>query len=100
MILDGKRLADQIRSDLKKKISRFEQRKPGLAFLLVGDHPASLSYVNAKRKACTEVGIFSQILEFDKEISLKDLIQAIYRLNQDPSIDGILVQLPLPPHIA
>lgn len=100
MILDGKALSQQIRNGLKQKISSLKGRKPGLAFLLVGDHPASISYVNSKKKACAEVGILSTMVELSKAISESDLIREIDQLNRNPNIDGILVQLPLPSHIS
>jgi methylenetetrahydrofolate dehydrogenase (NADP+)/methenyltetrahydrofolate cyclohydrolase len=100
MILNGKTLSEQIRAEIRAKVMKYDGRKPGLAFLLVGDHPASLAYVSSKKKACAEVGIHSKMLEFSQSISQSDLIAEIERLNRDPEIDGILVQLPLPPHIS
>ena len=69
---------------------------PGLAVVLVGDDPASMSYVSGKRKACDEIGIFSHEEKFDADLSQSGLLEVIDRLNQDDRIHGILVQLPLP----
>jgi methylenetetrahydrofolate dehydrogenase (NADP+)/methenyltetrahydrofolate cyclohydrolase len=76
-----------------------EGRKPGLAFILVGHNPASQTYVKAKQKACAEVGIHSLLLEFPSTIAEGDLLVHIEKLNANPMIDSLLVQLPLPPHI-
>jgi methylenetetrahydrofolate dehydrogenase (NADP+)/methenyltetrahydrofolate cyclohydrolase len=99
MLIDGKAIAHEIQEELKKKIHSLQGRKPGLAFILVGENPASQFYVRAKQKACASVGIVSTIAALPKTIAETDLIKQIDRLNRDPSIDGILVQLPLPPHI-
>lgn len=95
MIIDGKALAQVIKENIKKKVARMAF-KPGLAVILVGDNPASKIYVNAKEKACQEVGFYSQKIVFSDKISQKRLLKEINRLNQDKKIHGILVQLPLP----
>jgi methylenetetrahydrofolate dehydrogenase (NADP+)/methenyltetrahydrofolate cyclohydrolase len=97
-IIDGKKIAAEIREELKEKIAKLS-RKPGLAFILVGDNPASLSYVNAKKKACAQVGMISTVVRLPSSIAESDLCKQIDLLNQNPEIDGILVQLPLPSHI-
>jgi methylenetetrahydrofolate dehydrogenase (NADP+)/methenyltetrahydrofolate cyclohydrolase len=100
--LDGKALALQIQSDLATDIQTWQpqyQRAPGLAVIMVGDHPASVAYVRNKEKACERVGIrsFGQHLPASASQSeLSDLVQA---LNQDDRVDGILIQLPLPDHL-
>jgi len=99
MILDGKKLAIEIQNEIAQKISKIEGRKPGLAFILVGNNPASQSYVRSKKKACASTGIVSTTLELAASISQSDLVHQIELLNRDPNIDGILVQLPLPSHI-
>lgn len=99
MILDGKKLANEIQKEIGAKIATLSGRKPGLAFILVGENPASQSYVRSKQKACKEVGIISKLIELPPSIAGSDLIRHIDELNRDPQIDGILVQLPLPPHI-
>jgi methylenetetrahydrofolate dehydrogenase (NADP+)/methenyltetrahydrofolate cyclohydrolase len=87
---------------MKAEVERLQaqhQLVPGLAVVLVGDHPASISYVKGKRKACSEVGIHSVEHKFGAELPEADLLTLIARLNADPSIHGILVQLPLPGQI-
>jgi methylenetetrahydrofolate dehydrogenase (NADP+) / methenyltetrahydrofolate cyclohydrolase len=99
-LLDGISLAKKIRDDLKKRVALLKGRKPGIAFLLIGEHPASHTYVTMKKKRCEEVGIFSKVLPLPVSISEKELIQTIERLNQEETIDGILVQQPLPSHLS
>ena len=100
MLIDGKKIALEIQSEIKGQIDKIQGRKPGLAFILVGDHPASLSYIRGKRKACRDTGIHSSVIELPASIAERDVLLEIERLNQNPSIDGILVQLPLPSHIS
>ena len=85
--------------DLRKKISSLGGRAPGLAFILVGNHPASQSYVRSKRKACELTGIQSTLIELPSSVSQEELSIQIHKLNVNREIDGILVQLPLPFHI-
>ncbi len=85
--------------EIKIAILKMAGRKPGLAFLLVGENPASQSYVRSKKKACAETGIASTLLEFPSSIAESDLVAQIEQLNRDVLVDGILVQLPLPSHI-
>lgn len=99
MLIDGKKIANEIQAEIEKKVAQIEGRKPGLAFILVGENPASQSYVRSKRKACASVGIVSIVHELPSSISQSDLIKQIDQLNRNPEVDGILVQLPLPPHI-
>jgi methylenetetrahydrofolate dehydrogenase (NADP+)/methenyltetrahydrofolate cyclohydrolase len=99
MILDGKSIAAQIQEEIQQKVSALQGRKPGLALLLLGDNAASQSYVRAKKRACTAVGIASHILEWPASMAQEALLQEIEQLNAESRIDGILVQLPLPPHI-
>ena len=101
-ILDGKSIAMRARAQIKTQIEQRlhdGKRRPGLAVVLVGRDPASQIYVQSKRKACEEVGIASRSLDLPYNISQAELLALIHRLNQDATIDGILVQLPLPPHI-
>src|SRR5207244_1145605 len=74
-------------------------RKPALAFVLVGEDPASIAFIRMKKKKCHEVGILSVDVELPSTISQEYLLEEIERMNQNPQIDGILVQLPLPHHI-
>ena len=98
MDIDGKRIALEFQEKLKLKIAN-ENLKPTLMFVLVGEDPPSQSYVRMKAKACGEVGIRSQKLELRAKISEADLLEFIEKLNVDPAINGILVQMPLPKHI-
>ncbi len=98
-LIEGKRIAGEIQAEIEQEISLLSDRKPGLAFILIGDNPASQTYVRAKKKACAATGIVSTLVAFPKEVSLADLLDQIEQLNEDPEIDGILVQLPLPSHI-
>ncbi len=99
ILIDGKKIASEIQAEIAQKVLKLEERKPGLAFILVGENPASQSYVRSKKKACAETGIASTTVELPASISESDLLKQIDRLNRDPNIDGILVQLPLPSHI-
>ena len=101
-ILDGKQLAQQIRSELAEEVIEFIQNNgavPCLAAVLVGDDPASEVYVRNKRKACEAVGIESQLHRLAADATSDDLLRLIAKLNKDGEVHGILVQLPLPPQI-
>src|SRR5690625_4318781 len=100
-IIDGKELARKIRLDMKEEVSDLSTSGliPHLTVILVGDNPASKSYVNGKKKASAEVGISSDIIELSVATTEEELLNTIKQLNQDPSVHGILVQLPLPKHI-
>lgn len=101
-IIDGKRIAAEIRETVRQNIAkRVEQgkRAPGLAVVLVGNDPASEIYVKNKRLACEKAGLVSKSYDYDDSISEEKLLSLIDELNNDDSIDGILVQLPLPKHI-
>jgi methylenetetrahydrofolate dehydrogenase (NADP+)/methenyltetrahydrofolate cyclohydrolase len=102
-ILDGKKAAQAIRDQLKIDVAQLaiEGRKiPHLAAILVGNNGASETYVNAKVKACEEVGFKSTLIRLEADITENKLLEQIEDLNTDPDVDGILVQLPLPKHIA
>ncbi len=100
-VIDGKQIAKNIREELKSQISdhKEEGRVPGLAVVLVGDNPASETYVGMKEKAAEEIGIHSELHDVDSDISQEELLDLVDQLNNDDKIDGILVQLPLPDHI-
>ena len=103
MILDGKKIAADIRAELREQISTLVakgQRAPKLAVVIVGHNPASETYVANKMKACAEVGIESERIAFEADITEQDLLTEVQRLNNDPTIDGFIVQLPLPEHIS
>lgn len=99
ILIDGKEIAKKIEHGLKEKLSHLS-RPPGLAFILVGNHPASYTYVHTKKKKCQELGIFSVDFSFPEDVSEKKLLLQIEYLNADPIIDSILVQLPLPAHLS
>ncbi|MBN2606781.1 MAG: bifunctional methylenetetrahydrofolate dehydrogenase/methenyltetrahydrofolate cyclohydrolase FolD [Thiotrichales bacterium] len=101
-IIDGKVVSKAVRDKIKEKVAlRSSQglRAPGLAVVLIGDDPASAVYVNSKKKACEEVGFVSKSWAWPASVSQEALLELIDQLNEDDSIDGILVQLPLPDHI-
>jgi methylenetetrahydrofolate dehydrogenase (NADP+)/methenyltetrahydrofolate cyclohydrolase len=101
-IIDGKLLAASLREEIKNKTAELKSSKgivPGLAVILVGNNPASVSYVTAKEKACTEAGMLSREIRLPEETSEEELLECVRNLNADASIHGILVQLPLPKHI-
>ena len=101
MIIDGKKIAEELRDKIKNDIKKIsDNNKPGLAVILIGEHPASQIYVRNKEKFANEVGINSSILRFNESISEEDLKDEIKKLNDDPDVHGILVQLPLPKHIS
>ena len=102
MIIDGKQIAQTIRGELREQIAviRAEgKRAPKLAVVLVGHNPASETYVTNKLKACAEVGIEAERISYDEYTTEQTLLNEIHRLNNDDSIDGFIVQLPLPAHI-
>ncbi|NVK22835.1 MAG: bifunctional methylenetetrahydrofolate dehydrogenase/methenyltetrahydrofolate cyclohydrolase FolD [Kangiellaceae bacterium] len=101
-ILDGKAISEKVKSQLAEKVqARLNKglRAPGLAVILVGGDPASQIYVNKKVEACEKVGFISQKFVMDEDTSQDSLLRQIDSLNEDPAIDGILVQLPLPAHL-
>lgn len=98
-IIDGKAIAKQVRTTVAQRVEqRIQQglRAPGLAVVLVGQDPASQVYVGSKRKACDEVGFVSKSYDLPGDTSEKQLLDLVDSLNNDPDVDGILVQLPLP----
>jgi len=101
ILIDGTRIAEDIRAELAQKVTLLKERgvSPGLAVILVGDNPASVSYVTGKEKACAEIGIQSFETRFPEDVSEQELLQKIADCNRDPNVHGILVQLPLPRHI-
>ena len=102
-IIDGKELAQNLRSEIAAHVASLKAQKgvvPGLAVILVGNNPASVSYVTAKEKACGEVGICSREIRLPEDTGEGELLDLIDKLNADSAIHGILVQLPLPAHIS
>ncbi len=101
-ILDGKKLAQKIETEVKKETEALKattKRVPGLAVILVGNDPASHAYVGMKKKACDRVGFYSVTHEMPESITQEAIEETILMMNQNPNIDGILIQLPLPSHI-
>lgn len=103
ILLDGKIASRAIKEDLKQKLEKFQApdtQSPHLAAILIGNNPASETYVASKVKNCEAIGMRSTLIRFDKDVNAQDLLQKIHALNSDDDIDGILVQLPLPPQIS
>jgi len=100
-IIDGKQVAADMRAEIKNEVAKLKKQNvvPGLGVILVGEDPASQSYVKAKERACEEAGIFSDDNRLPVETSEDDLIALVEKMNNDDKINGILVQLPLPKHI-
>ncbi len=100
-IISGKELSGQKREEMKKEVEALKSEgiTPGLAVIIVGDDPASQTYVRGKQRACQEVGIHSVLIEMEENTSQEELLAKIDELNNDDSIHGILVQLPLPKQI-
>ncbi|MBT2665418.1 bifunctional methylenetetrahydrofolate dehydrogenase/methenyltetrahydrofolate cyclohydrolase FolD [Bacillus sp. ISL-4] len=100
-IINGKEIAESVRQEISKEVQQLREKNivPGLAVILVGDNQASQTYVRNKHKACEDLGMHSVLIKKPAELSQEELIQSIAELNQDDSIHGILVQLPLPGHI-
>lgn len=99
-LIDGKRIAQELRSKIGTTIAQMEgSRPPSLAVIIVGNNSASRIYVNAKRKACETVGISSHLFSLPEEVSENELIALIQKLNHQEDVDGILLQLPLPSHL-
>lgn len=101
-LISGKEVAQAKRNEMKSEAAALKEKgvTPGLVVLLVGENPASLSYVKGKVKACEEIGIYSELKRYPESITEDELLNEIERYNNEPNIDGILVQLPLPKHIS
>ena len=101
-IIDGKAIAAQVRADVAVRVKALRARgiHPGLAAVLVGDDPASHIYVGSKQKACEEVGMYSEKVEMPASSTQDEVLDQIRRLNADPKISGMIVQLPVPDHIS
>jgi methylenetetrahydrofolate dehydrogenase (NADP+)/methenyltetrahydrofolate cyclohydrolase len=100
-IIDGQAIAAEVRRELEGRVAALKARgvTPGLAAVLVGDNPASVSYVRGKAKACAEVGIDAETVRLPADTTEEALLGTIADLNADPRFHGIIVQLPLPPHL-
>jgi methylenetetrahydrofolate dehydrogenase (NADP+)/methenyltetrahydrofolate cyclohydrolase len=97
-IIDGKQVAADMQAELKNEVAKLKEQGivPGLGVILVGDDPASKSYVTSKERTCEEIGIYSDDNRLDAKTSQKELMALVEKMNTDPKINGILVQLPLP----
>lgn len=100
-IISGKKVSKEIKSELKVKVDALKAKgiTPGLAAVLIGDDPASATYVRSKSKACEKIGIYSEVIRRPSDITTEELTKIIIDLNANKNIDGILVQSPLPKHI-
>ncbi|MBK9732278.1 MAG: bifunctional methylenetetrahydrofolate dehydrogenase/methenyltetrahydrofolate cyclohydrolase FolD [Chitinophagaceae bacterium] len=101
-LLDGKQLSIKLQEEIASEVQQLKtsgKKTPHLAAVLVGSNAASQSYVNSKIKACERVGFKSTLLQFNPDITENELVSSVQQLNQDPDVDGILVQLPLPSHV-
>lgn len=100
-LIDGKSVAKQVRADLKSRIAALKEKgiTPGLAAVLVGEDPASMTYVSSKARACEKLGLYSEVIRRPVTITEKELLDIVNDLNANPKIHGILVQSPLPDHV-
>jgi len=101
-VIDGKAIAEEVRADVARRVQRLQQERgitPGLAFVLVGDNPSSLSYVRSKGSAAEEAGLFSEMFRLPESTTQAELIARVHSINQATGFHGMIVQLPLPPHI-
>ncbi len=100
-IIDGKQIAADMRAELKAEVTKLKEQNivPGLGVILVGEDPASQSYVTAKERACEDIGIYSDDNRLPADATQQQLIDLVNQMNADPKINGILVQLPLPKHL-
>ncbi|WKN30286.1 tetrahydrofolate dehydrogenase/cyclohydrolase catalytic domain-containing protein [Porifericola rhodea] len=102
-LIDGKQTAQQIRQELSAEVEKIKQeggKVPHLAAILVGEDPASDTYVRMKVKDCEQIGFQSTLIRYDADVSEEELLAKVEEINQDDDIDGLIVQLPLPDHIA
>jgi len=100
-LIDGAKLADQVKAEVAGRVAELKARgiTPGLSVVLVGDDPASAVYVGAKERTCIELGMHGETIRRPATITQPDLLAIVERLNDDPKVHGILVQMPLPKHI-
>lgn len=102
ILIDGKKVAEELKKSLKKEVeagSLAGRKTPHLAAILVGENPASMAYVNNKVKSCADAGFQSTLIKKDANITQDELLEVVEALNNNPDIDGFIVQLPLPKHI-
>ncbi len=101
-IISGNEVAKEIRAELKEKVAGLKEKGivPGLGVVLVGEDPASVSYVTSKAKGCQEIGMYEETIRLPADVPEEEVLKVIDGLNKDPKFSGILVQLPLPDHIS
>lgn len=101
-IISGKQVAEEIRGELKQRVAELKEKGivPGLGVVLVGEDPASVSYVTSKAKGCEEIGLYEETIRLPADATEEEVLKTVDGLNKDPKISGILVQLPLPDHIS
>ena len=102
ILIDGKKIASELRDDLKKEVSELKKKfnkVPGLTVILIGDLTPSQIYVRNKEKSANEVGLKSEVIKYPDNVEEKTVLNKIQELNRDDTVSGILVQLPLPKHI-
>lgn len=101
-IISGNEVAAEIRAELKQRVAELKEKGivPGLGVVLVGDDPASVSYVTSKAKGCQEIGMYEETIRLPADASEEEVLKTIDAMNKDPKFTGILVQLPLPDHIS
>jgi len=103
IIIDGKKISEDIKSEIAAEVRKMidnNTRPPHLAAVLVGDDPASITYVNSKAKSCHEVGFTSSLYKYESTITEKQLLDVVDFLNNDEDVDGFIIQVPLPKHIS
>lgn len=100
-IIDGKEIAEEIRAELQKEVDLLKESgsTPGLGVVLVGEDPASVSYVRSKERACEKMGVYTETLRMAEDVSQSHVLEAVNGFNSNPDIHGVLVQLPLPRHM-
>lgn len=101
-IIDGKAVSDSIKAELRAEVARMKETKgfvPGLSVIIVGNDPASRVYVDSKKRACAEIGLYSEEHALPEKTTQVELLNLIHKLNNDPKIHGILCQVPLPKHL-
>lgn len=100
-IIDGKQVSADMRAEIKEEVAQLKEKGivPGLGVILVGEDPASKSYVTAKERTCEDLGIFSDDNRLPEDATQEELLTRVEKMNKDPKINGILVQLPLPKHL-
>jgi methylenetetrahydrofolate dehydrogenase (NADP+)/methenyltetrahydrofolate cyclohydrolase len=100
-LIDGIAVSAEIRAELTQRVARLREKgfDPGLAFVIVGENPASISYVRSKAKACEETGLRAETINLPESTSQEELLGLVRKLNADPAWSGMIVQLPLPKHI-